>query len=248
MTSSTTRKPFKTSRGKQFGTLQQIFDDIWWAWGTTQFMPGATFPRNMTVIREGGELVIVHPVLMPAVEQARIEALGPIKHIVRLGDFHGMDDALYVERYAPKVWAPPGATQREGVRVDAELVPGGELPLGGATLWRFEVAKAPETVIHLERHGGILLTCDSVQNWAARPAGCSLLGGVMARLMKFGGPACIGPGWRRACEPKDGAGFGPAFRELLQLDFRHIVSAHGPPLLEAAKGELRRSVERAYPG
>jgi hypothetical protein len=201
----------------------------------------------MTIIREGGELVVVHPVMLPVAEQARVEALGPVKHIVRLGDFHGMDDALYVERYAPKVWAPPGATPREGVSVDVELVPGGELPLEGGTLFRFAAARAPETVLHLVRHDGVLLTCDSVQNWAARPAGCSFLGGLMARAMKFRGAACIGPGWRRACEPRDGVGFGPAFRELLELDFRHVVNAHGPPLLGTGKEELRRSVEKLYP-
>ena len=120
---------FKSSAGARFGTLEQVFDDIWWAWGTVRVGPGILFPRNMTIVRERGELVVIHPVLMPDAEQKKIEALGPIKHIVRLGAFHGMDDPAYVERYHPTVWAPPGVDHRPGVATDKELVPGGEVPI-----------------------------------------------------------------------------------------------------------------------
>jgi hypothetical protein len=241
------RKSFPSRRGTEFGTLTQVFEDVFWAWGTTRFLPGAAFPRNMTVLREKGGLVVVHPVLLPDAEQKRVEALGPIEHIIRLGDFHGMDDALYQQRYGAKLWAPRGAHEREGARVDAELAPGGDTPLSDGTLHGFEVAVAPELVLHLERHEGMLLTCDSVQNWERVPDGCSLLGAVMARTMGFRGRACIGPGWRRACEPKQEPGFGPRFRAILELPFRHALSAHGPPMLDTAKEDLRASVERLYP-
>src|SRR5262249_19088378 len=145
--------------------LSQVFEDVWWAWGTTQFFKGVLFPRNMTIVRERGELVIIHPVMMPPAEQAKVEALGPIKHIVRLGAFHGMDDPAYVKRYSPTVWAPPGVDQKAGVTTHRELRPGAELPLAGATLFSFERSRTPETALHIERHGGILFTCDSVQNW-----------------------------------------------------------------------------------
>ena len=116
---------FKSSPGRQFGKLEQVFEDVWWAWGTTRFMPGMSFPRTMTIIRELGELTVIHPVMMPPAEQARIEALGPIKHIMRLGAFHGMDDPAYVKKYKPTTWAPPGVDLREGVdRSIASWCPG----------------------------------------------------------------------------------------------------------------------------
>jgi hypothetical protein len=238
---------FKSSRGHVFGTVEQVFDDVWWAWGTTRFMPLVLIPRNMVVVRERGELIVVHPVLLPEAEQAKIDALGPVKHIVRLGAFHGMDDAEYVKRYKPKVWAPPGVDHAPGVTTDHELVPGGELPLAGATLFAFERSKTAETVLHLERHDGLLLTCDSVQNWETT-AGCSLLGGFMSRRMGFKGRACIGPGWRGMSEPKDGTGFRDAFEKLLELDFRHAIGGHGLPITQTAKQDLRREVERVYAG
>jgi len=234
---------FKSSAGPVFGKLEQVFDDVWWAWGTVRFAPGIIFPRNMTIVRENGELVIIHGVMMPPEEQAKIEALGPIKHVVRLGAFHGMDDAKYVEKYRATTWAPPGVDAT--VKIDRELAPGGETPLAGATVHSFDVSKTPELVLHLPRHGGMLLTCDSVQNWETT-AGCSFLGGVMARAMGFRGRACIGPGWRKQSEPKQGENFGPTFDKLLALDFKHVIGAHGAPMKDTGKDDLRASKARVY--
>ena len=240
------RKAFRSTRGTAFGGIQQTFDDVWWAWGTTKFMPGAMIPRNMTIVREGEDLVVIHPVLLPDAMQKEVEALGEVKHIVRLGDFHGMDDKLYVERYAPTVWAPPGATPRDGVKVDHELKGGDELPLKDATLIDFTESLAPETVLHAPRHGGIIFTCDSVQNHGTKAPGTTFLGGLMMKVMGMKGPACIGRGWVKFCQPKEGPGFGPKFRELLELEFRHMMPAHGLPLKEVARDELRKSVSELY--
>jgi hypothetical protein len=236
---------FKSSPGPVFGKLEQVFDDVWWAWGTVRFGPGILFPRNMTIVRERGELVVFHPIVMPDEEQAKLEALGPIKHIVRLGAFHGMDDPRYLERYKPTLWAPPDVDLPAGATGHQQLRPGGALPIEGATLFSFERSKTPETALLVPRHGGVLLTCDSVQNWEAT-TGCTLLGKAMARLMGFRGRACIGPGWRKMCEPKDGTGFGPEFQQLLALEFRHVLGGHGAPMKDSAKDDLRASVRRVY--
>ena len=239
------KQTFRSSPGKVFGTVEQVFDDIWWGWGTVKFAPGILFPRNMVIVRERGELVVIHPVLMPEAEQQRIEALGPIKHIVRLGQFHGMDNPAYVERYGATVWAPPGVPAQAGAPTQRELVVGGELPIAGATLFAFERSRTPETALHVPRHGGVLVTCDSVQNWETA-TGCSTLGKAMARMMGFRGRACIGPGWRKASEPKDDGGFKPAFDRLVELDFRHVIGGHGAPIKDTARDDLRAAVQRTY--
>jgi hypothetical protein len=236
---------FPSRAGAVFGQVQPLFEDVWWAWGTTRFGPGILFPRNMVIVRERGELVIIHPILMPAAEQAKIEALGPIRHIVRLGAFHGMDDPAYVARYQPTTWAPPGVELRAGATNDRPLTPGGPLPFADGRLFTFERSRTPETAILLARHGGLLLACDSVQNWETT-AGCSFLGGLMSRMMGFKGRACIGPGWRRIAEPRQGGGFGPDFRRLVDHDFRHAVGGHGPPMIDTARTDLRATVQRLY--
>jgi hypothetical protein len=235
---------FRSSPGKVFGTVEQVFDDVWWAWGTVTFGPGIRFPRNMTIVRDNGELVVIHPIVMPDAEQQKLEALGPIKHIVRLGAFHGMDDIHYKQRYGATLWAPPGVDTAEGLAVDRELVPGGALPLAGATLHEFTTSRTPETVIHLERHGGIMLACDSIQNWEST-TGCSALGALMSRAMGFRGRACIGPGWRKQSEPKDQL-FAADFEKLLALPWKHALGAHGAPMKDTAREDLAASVKRAY--
>jgi hypothetical protein len=237
---------FKSVAGRSFGKLEQVFDDVWWAWGTTRFMPGMLFPRTMTIIRELGELTIIHPVMMPPAEQAKIEALGPIKHIMRLGAFHGLDDPAYIQKYKPTTWAPPGVDLREGATLDRQLVPGAALPLAGAQVFRFERSRTPETAVLIPRYGGLLLTCDSVQNWE-RTTGTSMLGGLMARAMGFRGRACIGPGWRKVSEPKDGGGLAPDFARLLNLNFKHAIGGHGPPMKDTARDDLRAQVKKLWP-
>ncbi len=235
---------FKSSVGPRFGTLEEVFPDIWWAWGTVKVGPGIYFPRNMTIVRDGDALTVIHPVVLPEAEQKKVEALGKITNIVRLGAFHGMDDAKYVERYAPTAWMPPGCDHTLSVK-PRDLIPGGELPIGGATLFDFAQSITPETAILLPRHGGVLLTCDSVQNWE-NVAGCSGLAKVMTRLMGFKGRSCIGPGWRKQSEPKDGVGFSQHFEDLLSLEFRHLLSAHGRPIKDTARDDLRVQVSKIY--
>ena len=41
-------------------------------------------------------------------------------------------------------------------------------------------------------------------------------------------------------------GFGPEFRRLLQLDFRHFIAAHGAPVKDDAKDVIGAAVRRVY--
>ncbi|MGH7329505.1 MAG: hypothetical protein ACREJX_14260, partial [Polyangiaceae bacterium] len=98
----------------------------------------------------------------------------------------------------------------------------------------------------LPRHGGFLLTADSMHNWENAP-GLSLLAKIMVRPMGFKGRGCIGPAWRKECEPKDGEGFAPDFARLLDLDFKHGIGGHGRPMIATAKSDLRTQAEKVYP-
>jgi hypothetical protein len=131
------------------------------------------------------------------------------------------------------------------VKADRELVVGGTTPIAGATLFSFDSSRTPEMAMLVPRHGGILFTCDSVQNWETA-AGCSFLGRVMARAMGFRGRACIGPGWRKQSEPKTNGGFAPEFQKMLALDFKHALGGHGSPMKDTAREDLRASVRKLY--
>lgn len=232
--------------GKAFGRLEPIVDDMWWVWGTVVMGPGVTIPRNMVVIREAtGDLVVIHPVMLPPAQQAELEALGPIKHIVRLGNFHAMDDLAYVQKYAPQTWSHANMTLADGITRHHAIDGGSPSPVAGGTFHAFPTAKYPELVLHVPRGGGVLISCDAIQHWT-KVAGLSVMARLMTPLLGFKGPAVLGPKWRQAAEPVLGATFKPHYDALAALDFRHAIGAHGPPVKDTARDALRASIAKIY--
>jgi hypothetical protein len=119
----------------------------------------------MVAVRDCEGLTLVNTVRLGDDALRRLESLGPTAHVVRLGAFHGRDDPFYRDRYGAKLWARPEAVHADGREADHLLVPDGVLPLGDAELFVFESAKFPEAALLLRCQGGILITCDAVQNW-----------------------------------------------------------------------------------
>jgi hypothetical protein len=227
------------------GPLEEPFDGVFTVRGTSRFAPLVSITRNMVIVRHAGELTLINSVrLVPSAER-ELERLGAVRHLVKLGHFHGMDDPYYVKKYAPVVWATKDAVHKPGVATDRLLVAGEPGPLADSEVFAFERAGKPEACLLLRRDGGILVTCDSVQNWGAFD-GCSALGKLVGKALGFAGEARIGPGWRRFAEPKDKEGFRPDFERLLALPFRHLLPAHGHPLRDRAREALAARVDETY--
>ncbi|MCB9700797.1 MAG: hypothetical protein H6711_02765 [Myxococcales bacterium] len=229
------------------GPIEEVFPDVFVVRGTFRMAPLVTIARNMTILREGEDLTVVTSVRLSAEGEAALERLGTVRHLVRLNGHHGIDDPYYAAKYKPTFWTLPNLKHPSGLASDRHLGADG-LPVSNARLFVFERPTVPESALILDRpEGGILCAVDSVQNWTeADLAVCSFVGRIATRLMGFMGPAKIGPGWRRLCEPKDGVGFRPDFERLLQEDFVHLLSAHGSPLRGSAKDDLRATVRRLY--
>lgn len=111
-------------------------------------------------------------------------------------------------------------------------------------LFRFELTKTPEVALLLERHGGLLITCDSVQHWAPSPL-MSVAASLATRVLGFRHPAQIGPPWRKRQTPEGGS-LRPDFERLAALPFRHLVWGHGGVARERAAEWLLASVEREF--
>ena len=227
------------------GPIEEPFEGIFTVRGTARFGPLLSITRNMIVLRNTGELTILGAVRLVAEAERELERLGKIRHLVKIGHFHGMDDPYYVKKFAPTVWAAKDAVHKPGVTTDEVLTAGAPLPIPSADFFSFDRASKPEGCILLRRDDGILVTCDSVQNWEDF-GGCSLAGKLMMRTMGFGGAARIGPGWRRFAEPKDADGFRPDFVRLLELPWKHLLPSHGYPLRDTAKTALLARVKEAY--
>lgn len=213
------------------GTIDEVFPDIFRVRGSMRFGPGLSIPRNMTIVRTGSELVLINSVRLSPEGEAALEALGTVRHLVRLGAFHGLDDPWYRQRYTPTYWAPLG--------LDADrTLTSGEAPVGD--VFRFEAAKKPEAAMLLP--GGVLVTCDSFQNWTAATFGdCSFGGRLMMRAFGFR-PTLIGPFWLKEA----GRGVEADFRRLAELPFESVISGHGEPLRGDGREGLRGEIARTF--
>lgn len=214
------------------GRLREIFSDVFVVTGTStpEFL-GARwrYSRNMTVVRRGSSLTLVNSVRLSDQGLRELHGLGRIENVVRLGAFHGMDDAFYVHELGARAWAPPGMPSAP--ELTAPVMPlGPELPLDDASLFVFSSSRQPEAVLHLQRDQGVLIACDSLQNWLSPDEYFDAESAERMRALGFFRSGNVGPGWLMACQPRS-----EDFERLQQLPYAHLLSAHGEPLLELAK-------------
>lgn len=226
------------------GEIAEIFPDVFFVTGTSRpdFGGGSwQFSRNMTIVRDDGVLTLVNTVRLDEVGLARLDGLGRVVNVVKIGAFHGIDDAFYLERYGAKQWALPQMEHFAGHATDEELRPDGPMPIDGASLFVFETANKPEGLLRLDREGGILISCDSLQNWAAADEFFDAESAKKMSEIGFIRPANIGPGWRQFCEPE-----AVDFARLKALSFRHLLPAHGAPIRDTAYEQLCATFEREF--
>lgn len=215
------------------------------------FFVGATFPmsrlmrisRNMVIVRNGGDLTLVNPIRLSADGEKQLEALGVVKHVVRLGSFHGCDDPYVVARFNAEFWCQPGSDRYPEPKPDHELTAGGPLPIDDAELFEFREIKKPECALLIRRGPGILLVCDGLQYYGDFSRH-SLVAKLLMPLMGFGRRMLVGPIWLKFLT-KTGRTVKPDFERLLELPFDALISAHGTPLMTGAKAAVRTAVDRA---
>lgn len=228
------------------GDIRPIFPDIFFVTGTNKIHhEGADIQtsRNMIIIRHGSALTLINTVRLNDRGLQQMDALGTVSHIVRIGAFHGRDDGFYKHRYpTATLWTLKGATYESGLKADQELIPGGPTPFPDCALFVFESATQPECALHIQREGGILVTCDSIQNITATD---EFYNSETAKSFQDQGlikPANISPIWLGATNTH-----AADFKKLLaSYTFSHLLTAHGEPLLENAKEQVSRTVERVF--
>ncbi len=227
------------------GPIELVADDVFWVQGSIGLGPGLRITRNMAIVRSGDELTLVHAVRLSLEGEAELKRLGTVKNVVKVAYMHGQDDAYYLDRFGASYWALPDGTRDQDPEIQQELRDN-NLPFDDAKLFEFRDTKEKEAALLVERKDGILITGDSVHNWTDT-AGCSPPAKVVTRLMGFlKRPAQIGPPWRKMMSPEKGT-LRPDFERLANLDFAHIVPAHGRPLMNTAKQDLRATIEATFP-
>lgn len=224
---------FRTA--ESHGPIAEVFPDVFFVTGSFRFAPGTAITRNMTIVRQKSELVVINSVRLDEGGEKELEKLGNVKHVIRTGFFHGADDPYFKHRFGATLWAGPKTGD------GYEALDTKNSPLEGAQIFRFENAKEPEVAVLLEKEGGILVPCDSYQNWTTFE-GCSFLGGIMLRTMGFR-PTLIGGPWVK----RMGQNVKADFDRLKEAPFKHLVPAHGTVIKDAAKAGLDEAIAHRFP-
>jgi len=223
--------------------IQELAPDLFFVGGTFQMSRLMRISRNMVIVRNGDELTLVNPIRLSAEGEQALEALGTVKHVMRLGPFHGYDDAYVVARFDAKFWCQSGSDEYPQPKPDHDLTEGGPLPIADAELFVFREIKKPECVLLIKRGAGVLITCDGLQHYGDFSRH-SLVAKTLMPLLGFGRRMLIGPIWLKYLA-KSGSTVKPDFLRLVELPFDALISAHCTPLMTGAKAAVRMAIDKA---
>jgi hypothetical protein len=226
------------------GSLEEVFPDVFFVTGmmkTVLMDVPWQFNRNMVVVRDGDALTLINSIRLDEAGLTRLEALGRVANVVKIGSMHGRDDAYYSQRYGAKFWALAGMTHEHGLVADHELRPDGEMPFAGCCVFAFRTTNRPECILRIDRADGILVSSDSLQNWLEPDEFFSDETRQLMTEMSFFQPANLGPLWLRMNEPQ-----AEDFARLCKLSFRHALCGHGAPLREIAKEAYTARIQKMF--
>lgn len=184
--------------------------------------------RNMIIIRNQDELSLINTVRLTEKGLDELNSLGRVKNIIRIGSFHGRDDAFYIDHYNAKLWALPNMKHEHNKNTDYNLT--NELmPFPNCEVFTFNSSKFPEAILHIKQNGGVLISCDSIKNWLTNDEFFNDLTTKIYEKQKVFGYAAINKIWLDATQVDKSE-----LLALKGLEFSHLLSAHGEPLLNNA--------------
>lgn len=226
------------------GAIETLADDVFMVRGSMRMNPVMRITRNMAIVRDGDALTLVNPIRLDERTLGALDELGRVRHLLRLGPFHGTDDPFYMDRYAPEFWCQPGGQAYTEPAIDHPLSEGGELPFSNASLFAFRGTLQPEAALLLEVQDGLLLTCDAIQHY-----GDYSYNNLPARLLMpfigFPRTTLVGPIWLKLMTP-EGMSLRDEFERLAGLGFNALLSAHGTFLADGAREAVSAAVARAF--
>lgn len=224
--------------------IQKIFDDVFLVTGTNiTHHEGLELQhsRNMIIVRDSDTLNLINTVRLSDEDLKQLEQLGKVTNIIRIGAFHGRDDAFYKQKYHAKLWALKGLEDQHQTPIDEILETNSAMPITDASLFSFSTSRFPEAVIHLQRNNGIIITCDSIKNWIKADEFFSESSAHMYEIQGFFGKATISKIWLEACQVQ-----ASDFKRLMTYPFKHLLSAHGKALLNTAYQDVQSTIQKVY--
>lgn len=231
------------------GALREVLPDVFVVTGSIP-VRSMRISRNMTVVRQGEGLVLINTVRLDEAGLAALDALGQVQQVLRIGGWHGADDAFYKDRYGCPVWSVKGQRYFEGSSAekgntyfesDRALDANSELPIEGASLYVVHTVP-PEAILRIPAAGGTLITADALIHWPQADEHFNFLARIGMKLAGFLKPFTMMPPWIDGYKPPPAEIAG-----ILQLGFDNVLPGHGQVVIGGALEKFRPALE-AYVG
>lgn len=221
----------------------KIFENIYLLRGSLKIGLGLSMNRNMIIVKQGNELSLINAVRISEQELEKLETLGQIQHVIRLGDFHGLDDQFYIDRYQATFWSQSHHCNYPELIPHHIISSNTQPPIQQAEFFIFEQATCPEAILFIKDQK-LLISTDSIQYWNDWKY-FTWLSKIIIYLMGFRLTLFIGGPWLKKVTPKHGS-LKSDFERLLKLDFEHLIAAHGTLLKNTAKQQLTEVVNKKF--
>lgn len=218
------------------GNIQEVFPDIFFVTSTSICEHEGNViqkSNNMVIVRDGKQLTLINTLRLNEEGLKALENLGMVSNVVRIGAFHDTYDLFYLDRYKAKFWALRGMIHHNNRQADFLIGETDTMPFPKASFFTFKTTSQPEAIIHIDREGGILITCDSIKNWTRIDEYFSKKTGKEFLEQGLIKPLSIDKVWLGAMNPKNSD-----FESMKKLNFRHLISAHGEPNKDTADKQL----------
>tara|TARA_B110000858_G_scaffold198493_1_gene265705 strand:- start:6042 stop:6764 length:723 start_codon:yes stop_codon:yes gene_type:complete len=226
------------------GNVEEIADDLFMLRGSIKMNPLVRITRNMGIIKNGDELSLINPLRVNEKVEAQIAKLGKIKHIIRLGCFHGVDDPYYVEKFGAQMWAQLGGTTYAVPKIDKELDSIAPLPFEDGEIFEFAGTTQPECALLIRRGTGTLFTCDAIQNYGNYSYN-NIPAKILLPFIGFPRATIVGPMWLKY-QTQEGETLELEFRRLLELRFDKLLAAHGTLLETGAHAAVEKAINKVF--
>lgn len=218
--------------------LRQWSTDVWIAEAPLRFF-GLQFGTRMTVVRlADGSLLLHSPIPLPPRLRARVDALGPVRHVVSPNKLHHLFLGPALAAYPrARLHVPPGLARKRPELAGGEPLTDLAPSAWAGTLDQLVVRGSwmMEEVVFLHRASRTLIVADLCEHFGRQSP---LLTRVVARIAGMYGRPRMPPDWRFTF--RDRAARRAAFARLLAWDFDRVILAHGALLDAGAKPVFER--------
>ena len=223
--------------------IQEIYPNIFLVHGSIKMGPGLRLNRNMVILKQNEELTLINPVRLSDEALIELDDLGNVMNVIRLGDFHGLDDKFYLDRYDAKFWCQEGQGTYPEPKPDTVIDSNTLSPIVESQFFLFDTALFPESALFIPQHK-LLITTDALQYYSDWNY-TSFLTKIAFKLMGFKMGRNIGGPWVKRVTPK-GMSLENDFRALLKLDFDALIAAHGTLIKQGAKELVAEETQRLF--